>query len=134
MKKHLRLFLINSLSLWLAAYLLPGVSYAGGWQTLAWTALVLTLVNFLVKPIVKVLLLPINLLTLGAFRWLINVAVLYLVAMIIPQFKITAFVLSGFSYQGFVVPSVHLGIFWAHVAASLLISFSTTFLLWLIKN
>lgn len=131
MKKYLRLFLVNFASLWLVASILAGVSYQGGYQTLAVTALVLTVINFVVKPLIKILLLPINLITLGAFRWLINVTSLYLVTIIVPQFKVNAFFFPGFEFQGFIIPSINLNIFWAFFLASFLISLTTTFLLWL---
>jgi len=132
-KKYLRLFLINLVSLWLISQALAGVSFGNKIETLVYAALALTLINLVVKPLIKVLLLPINLLTLGAFRWLVNVIALYLVTLIIPQFKVASFVFPGFSYQGFVIPSFYLGTFWVFVIASFLISLITSFLLWLIK-
>jgi putative membrane protein len=132
-KKYLRLFLINLASLWLISQILAGVSWEGRGETLTLAALSLTLINLVIKPLIKVLLLPINLLTLGAFRWLVNVIALYLVTLIIPQFKVESFVFPGFSWEGFVIPSFPLGTFWVFVIASFLISLITSFLLWLIK-
>ena len=133
MKKHLRLFLINFVSLWLAGNAFAGVSFSGNYQTLALAALVLTLINFALKPLIKIMLLPINLITMGAFRWLINVLSLYLVTIIVSQFQIESFLFAGFNYQGFTIPSIYLSTFWALVVVSLFISLVTTFLLWLIK-
>ena len=133
MKKYLRLFLVNLAALWVAISLLEGVTISGGSQTLALAALVLTAIDFIVKPLIKLLLLPINLVTLGAFRWLINVISLYLVTLIVPQFKVASFLFAGFSYRGFIIPSIPLSIFWVFVVASLLISLTATFLLWLAK-
>lgn len=133
MKKYFRLFLINIFALFTIAKILPGVGYTGGHQTILITALVLTLVNSLVKPLINLLLLPINLITLGAFRWLINVVSLWLVTIMVPQFKITSSFFPGFFYQGFTIPPVSLGTFWVFVIASFLISLISTFLLWLAK-
>ena len=133
LKKYLRLLLINFLCLWLVVKILPGVTIEGGFQTLAAAALALMIVNLLIKPLVKLLLLPINLITMGAFRWLINVLALYFVTMTVPELKIHAFFFPGFSYQGFIIPSMHLGIFWVYVLTSLLISSITGFILWLIR-
>lgn len=134
MKRYLRLFLINLAGLWLTTRFLAGVSFSGGFQTLALATLALTFINLLVKPLLKVLLLPINLITLGAFRWLINVLSLYLVTIFVPQFKIEAFTLTGFNYNGFIIPTINLSVFWAFVATSLMISLTTTLLLWLVKK
>jgi len=133
-KKYLRFFLINLFALWLVAYIFAGVSFTGGWQTLALAALVLTLLGTLIKPLIKLLLLPINLITLGTFRWLINVITLWLVTLIVPQFEIRGFLFEGVNYQGFTIPSFYLATFWAFVLTSLVISLVTTLTLWLIRK
>lgn len=131
-RKYLRLFLINTAALWLIIRAFGGVSLSGGYQTLFLTALVLTLINLFVRPLIKLLFLPINLVTLGAFRWVINVLALYLVTLIVPEFKISAFLFPGFSYQGFVVPSFPLSTFWAFILSSFLLSLIASLLVWLV--
>lgn len=133
MKRLLRSFVINTATLWLVTQILPGVGYAGGHQTLLLTALALTIVNLLVKPLINLLLLPINLLTLGAFRWLVNVAALYLVTLIVPQFQIKSFLFPGFTYQGFIIPSISLTVFWVFVLTSFLISLISSLFYWVVK-
>lgn len=132
-KKYLRLFLINFLALWLVGKVLAGINFIDGYQTIALAALTLTLADFLIKPLIKLLLFPINLLTLGSFRWLVDVIVLKIITMIIPQFQITGFQFTGFIYNGFTIPSMFIIIFWAYVLTSLIISLITTLILWLIK-
>jgi putative membrane protein len=134
MKRHLRSFAINLASLWLVSQVLPGMSYGANYQTLLIAAFVLTIVNLIVKPLVNLLLLPINLLTLGAFRWLVNVASLYLVTILVPQFQITSFKFSGFVYQGFVIPPLELSVILVFILASFFISLTTSFLFWLVKK
>jgi len=133
-KRYFRFFLINLLALWLTAFIFTGVSFIGGWQTIALAALVLTLLGTLIKPLVKLLLLPVNLITLGAFRWLVNVIVLWLVTFVIPQFQIKSFLFEGFNYQGFIIPSFYVATFWAFVLSSLVISLTNSLALWLIKK
>lgn len=132
-KKILRLILINLGSLLVAARLVPGMSIGGGVKTALYAALGLTLINFLIKPLIKLLLLPVNLMTLGAFRWLINVIALYLLVLLVSQLTVNPFTFPGFTYQGFIIPQAYISTFWAYVICSLVISFSTTFILWLIK-
>jgi putative membrane protein len=130
-KKYLRLFLVNLVSFWLVAQIIEGVSYAGGFRTLVWAALALMLINLTVKPLINLLLLPINLITLGAFRWLVNVLALYLVTLIVSQLRISAFLFPGFNYQGFIIPQVYLATPWVFVITSFLLSLITGFFLWL---
>lgn len=133
LRKLLRSFVFNSVALWIVTQALEGVFFTGGYQTLLLAALALTLVNLLIKPLINLLLLPINLITLGAFRWLVNVIALYLVTLFVPQFKIIGFLFPGFSYQGFVVPPIPLSAFWVFILTSFCLSIIISFLYWLTR-
>lgn len=131
MKKYLRFFLFNLVSLWLVTNIVAGFTYGNDYLILIKSAAFLTLINLLIKPLINLLLLPINLITLGTFRWLGNVIALFLVTMFVPQLKIASFTFPGFIYQGFIIPSLHLTVFWVLFAASFIISLTYSFLLWL---
>ncbi len=96
---------INAVALIVAAYLVPQfVLKLGegntGWLQLALVALVFALVNTFIKPLVKALSLPISFLTLGLFSFVINAALLLLVAWIsTEQLKIT-FTIGGWPKAG----------------------------------
>jgi putative membrane protein len=84
-------WLFNTVALFIATWLLSGLSYGSdGWALLI-AGLVFTLVNFVVKPILAILSIPFILVTLGFFYFLINVLMLYLTAWIVPQFTIASF-------------------------------------------
>lgn len=80
-------FLVVALSLWLAAYLIPGFRVAG-WGTLFLASLLFGVVNAVVKPVLVLLTLPITVITLGLFLIVINAAILGLVAWLLPGFAI----------------------------------------------
>lgn len=64
-----------------AAWLIPGIEITGtseAWMAIALFALTLSLVNMIIKPILKVLSLPITILTLGIFYLVLNTLMLYL--------------------------------------------------------
>jgi len=82
--------LIAALGLWLATELVPGISVSTP-TTLVLAALLLGVVNAIVRPIVVLLTLPATLLTLGLFLLVINAAMLGLVAAFLPGFSITGF-------------------------------------------
>ena len=92
---------IVALGLWLATQILPGLHFASA-GTLLGAALLLGVVNAIVRPIAVVLTLPLTLLTLGLFLLVVNAAMLGLVALL----------LSGFQISGF----------WTAVGASLIVS------------
>lgn len=134
MKKLFRSLVINAAALTLVSQMLSGFKISGGYEGLLITAAVLAGINLAVKPLVKLLLLPINLLTLGAFRWLINVFSLYLVTLLVPYLEITGFRFPGWVHEGFIIPAMHLSQIWVIVIASFLISLFSTFLFWLFKK
>jgi putative membrane protein len=85
-------FAITAASLWLAAWIVPGIELSDEIGTILWVALVFGLVNMFVKPIVKLLTLPMLLITLGLFAFVINAALLGL----------TAWLTDGLTVDGFV--------------------------------
>jgi len=133
MKKYLRLYLYNLFSLWVIINLLKGVSLENSHQTLAVTAIILTLVNSLIKPLINILLFPLNILTLGIFRWVTNAITLYLVTLIVSEFKISSFNFPGFFYKGIVIPPMYIPKIWVLIIASFIISLIISFLSWLNK-
>ena len=84
-----RLF-ISTCGLLIAAWLLDGVHF-GGILSLLFAALVLGLVNAIVRPIVLILTLPITVITLGLFLLVLNGAMLGLAALLVPGFVIDGF-------------------------------------------
>ena len=67
------------------------MSYGDQWWTLFIAALVFTLVNGFVKPILAILSIPFIIVTLGIFYFLINVLMLYVTSWIVPDFDIDTF-------------------------------------------
>ena len=81
----------NVVALYVAAWLLSGVTYGEQWWTLLIAAAVFTVVNAWVKPIVALLSIPFIVITLGLFYFLINVLMLYLTDWIVPDFNLRSF-------------------------------------------
>ncbi len=87
--------LIIALGLGLANALVPGVRIEGA-VTLIVAALLLGLVNAIIRPIVVLLTLPLTLVTLGLFLFLINAAMFGLVAAMLDQFSVSGFLAAFF--------------------------------------
>ncbi len=83
-------WLIYALAILLTAYLLPGVTLAG-FGTALIAALVLGLVNAVLKPILILLTLPINILTLGLFTLVINTLMVLLASSVVKGFDVRNF-------------------------------------------
>ncbi len=65
-------WLITAAAVWVAAYVVPGVDIEGGWVDLLVVALVFGLVNAFIRPVVRLLTLPLTVLTLGLFTLVVN--------------------------------------------------------------
>ena len=83
-------WVVNAAALLLVAYLYPGVHVESFFAALI-AALVLGLVNAVVRPILVVLTLPVTLLTLGLFLFVINALLFWLVANVVQGFAVTGF-------------------------------------------
>ena len=83
-------WVINALFLITITYTVPGVQVSGFYYALLVVA-VLGLVNALIRPIIVVLTLPINILTLGLFTLIINGLMFWMVASILEGFSVTNF-------------------------------------------
>jgi putative membrane protein len=89
---------INALALWVANALFDGVRIHGAWAYIIGAA-VLGIANGILKPIVALLTLPLIILTLGVFYFVINIAMLLLAEWAAPNFSIDGF----WTYVGTVV-------------------------------
>jgi putative membrane protein len=83
-------WVINAVLLMLIPYVVPGVAIKNFWTALV-AALVLAFVNALIKPVLILLTLPINLLTLGLFILVINALMFWLVSAVVKGFYISGF-------------------------------------------
>lgn len=83
-------WLVTGVALWVTAYILPGV-VVSSWQALAIAAIVLGLLNALVRPVLVLLTLPITVLTLGLFYLVVNGIVFLLAARLVSGFAVAGF-------------------------------------------
>lgn len=89
--KFLLRWLINALALWIAAEVVPGIDVAGLGNLLL-AALVIGLINAFIRPILRILTIPITILTLGLFLLVLNALLFWLAAALVPGFAVSGFV------------------------------------------
>lgn len=93
-KRHKKNFmarcLINFIAILVTAQLVQGIQI-DAWTTALLAALVLGVVNAIIRPVLYILSLPLTVLTLGLFTFVVNALMLLLTASIIPGFVITGF-------------------------------------------
>jgi putative membrane protein len=126
MKFVFKRILLNTLAIAAVSYVFPGVSYNHDLKTLLIAALVLAIINTFIRPFLKILLLPINVITLGLFGWFINVIIIYLTTLV-TDLSISAF---DFSIAG---SSLHISVFWAYVLTAFALNIFTTIISWVVN-
>lgn len=83
-------WLLAAIAIVLTSYLLPGVFLSGFW-TAVLLALVIGVINVVIKPILLILTLPINILSLGLFTLVINALLIMLASKIVDGFSVASF-------------------------------------------
>src|SRR3989344_6566819 len=81
---------LNVLTLMIVSYLVPGFRFDSLWATIV-TAIVIGVTNTFIKPILKIIFLPLTIITLGVSSFLINVVLLWAVSFMVPGFEIEGF-------------------------------------------
>ena len=123
MNRFLVATVINAFGLWIVTLLIPAVKlvpYGGDvWQVILsylFVALIFGLVNSLIAPIIKVLALPLYILTFGLISFVINGALLLMVAWLSGFLNFGLFKIDGFTSAGLSITSLG----WAMFAALIL--------------
>jgi len=88
-------WVINTIAIILAIKWVPGIAYSGAWWGVLIVALIFGLVNTFIRPLIKLLALPLLILSLGLFTFVINALMLLLTSLISAEFDL------GFHVTGF---------------------------------
>jgi putative membrane protein len=83
-------WLISAAAIFLVPYIVPGVTIRDFWTALV-AALVIGLINILIKPVLVILTLPVNILTLGLFTLVINAILFWFASTIVKGFEVSGF-------------------------------------------
>jgi putative membrane protein len=89
MKRQIWRVLINALVFFIAAQILP-IKVSSPWHFL-WAGLILALVNLMIRPLLIILTIPLNLITLGLFTLIVNTWMIMITGGLLPGFQIPGF-------------------------------------------
>jgi len=128
MKHFIKIWVFYVVALWFVQQIFPAFVIQGGWQPIFLAGLLLSLLMLVVRPLLKILFIPINILTFGLLSWFVNVIVIYVFTLIAPNVSITAWQFPGWSWQGFSIPGTYLSYFLCLVITSICITGITNFL------
>jgi putative membrane protein len=91
LRRFLVTWFFNIIAIWVAAELLADISYGDNEWVLVLAALVFSLVNIFVKPLVILFTLPLVILTLGLALFFVNLLMLYLTSWVVDDFTVDSF-------------------------------------------
>ena len=118
MTKFFLRWAINAIALYVAVQFVAGINFVGSWTGLLWLALIIGLLNALVRPVLKLLTFPLIILTLGLFTVVINTIVLMLTSSIGQAFNL------GLTVDGF----------WSALLGSIVISLVSVVLSLIVRD
>jgi uncharacterized membrane protein YvlD (DUF360 family) len=134
MNKVFKSFTVEAISLYILTLLATGLMFSAGLRSLLITAIALTLANTIARPAINLLLLPLNLLTFGLFRFVSVAITLFLVDLVLPEFTVGAFSLNRDATLSGLLPQLTFppGIV-SYIAFSFLLTAISSFAFWLLK-
>ncbi len=134
MKFILRNLVLNMAALMITAHFVPGLIIEGGIKGLTIGSIAFMVANLLLTPFLKVVLLPLNILTLGLFAWLSNVLTLYLLVSFVPTFKLIPYTFEGSAIGVVSIPPYQMSAFHVAIASSFVIGLIIHLTHWLFNN
>ena len=133
-KTILQSALINGFSLFVLTQVLSGVKITGGLTTYVLGGFLLSILYTVLKPVLNLISLPINIVTLGLFSFLTNAILFYILTVLLPNISVREYTFPGASFLGFVIPEIFFNTLMAYVTAAFLQSAIVNLLTWLIKR
>lgn len=133
MKYILRKYLIIVFSLFTLTQIISGISIRGGWKTFLYAGLLFSALTYIVKPVVNLVLLPFNLLTLNMISWVVNIITFIIWTLLISEVKVTAWAF----------PGIHMGVvslspntidkFYMYIIGGIILTLTVQFYSWLFQ-
>lgn len=134
MKGIVRVIGINMLALFLTAVFIPGFHITATFGTFLSAGALLTLITFIVKPVLQVLSIPFTVATFGLFTLITNTIVLWILQRFVPSLIITTFAIRSIAFIGIVIPKIEISsIILAYIVIAAIISGLTAAINWIIS-
>lgn len=78
-------------AVYLTVSIVSGITVAGGWTTILLVALVWSVITMVIRPVLRILTLPITILTFGLFSFILNALLFWAMTLIVPNFAVAGF-------------------------------------------
>lgn len=133
MRKLARSFFISLVAFYIITQFIPGIGYGGKNENLLLASFTFAALNVFIRPFIKMILLPLNLVTFGAVGTIINLGLIFLISFLLPFFTIGTWFFPGYDLLGFMIPAFTSTIFVTASILSIGVSLTTTLLYYLLS-
>ncbi|MCL4339438.1 phage holin family protein [Patescibacteria group bacterium] len=133
MKFILRKYFTITLSVFSLTQIIYSISISGGWKSFLYSCLILTILVYIGKPVANLIMLPINILTLNLFSWIINILIFYIWTLLETNVRISSFQSSGFLVGPLRISAFGLANWQVIIVGGILLTFLTQFFNWIMK-
>lgn len=134
MRELIKRIVTNALSLFLVSLFLSGLSISGGFESFLIAGALLAIFATVLDPIVRIVTLPFNILTLGLLSFLTTLVALFGVTFFYPSVSIHAFTFAGISFLGLSIAKIQFSHFLSFVVISATIYFLNKAIAFLFKS
>ena len=124
MRHYLKSLLITAASLYIANLIVPTIKFGENPKNVLLILGGLWVISHIIKPVFSLVLLPLNLLTLGFLSLIINVGFVFALLTFLPGFKIEQYLFSGANIYGVIIPSLFFSTIMATILVATIITFS----------
>lgn len=134
MKILLRAFLINVLAFLFVWQYVPTVVLEGGFEDVLLAAAALTALDKFLKPLLKMVLIPVNMVTFGLLRWVAAVIVFYITTEVIEGLNVVSWQFPGLSTPYIVFPAYLISFPLDYVVSALIVVLLVRIFTWVFKR
>lgn len=131
MKSLLKKYLKITLTIYFLTLFIPSFKISGPVQSFFIATLILTVLYYLVRPLINIILLPLNLITLQFTAWVVNIVMFFLWLWITPNVKIGSFTLTQLNLGSIHISHLYLASWEESILIGILLTISVQFLDWL---
>ena len=79
-------------AVYLTVSLVPGITVSGGWVTILFVALAWSVITMIIRPVLSILTLPLTIITVGLFSFVLNALLFWAMTLIVPGFVVAGFI------------------------------------------
>ncbi|MBM3283531.1 phage holin family protein [Candidatus Gottesmanbacteria bacterium] len=133
MRTILKKYFIILISVFILTQIIPSISISGKWQGLFYSSFVLCILLYIAQPIINLIMLPLNLLTLNMTSWILNILIIFIWTLIVPQVKISDWQFNGGKIGPLSFSSFYFVYWQVVILAGISITLIIQFVKWLVK-